>query len=65
MAYLAKNIDGSEYIFDKHPYLEEGYWYCPGRKIDGNAIKLPEGTIKKLTGKFIDWSDDPIEFDDL
>ena len=60
MAWVAKNIDGSEFIFDVHPYEKDGYWFHP-RSSSGYTIKIPIGSIKKLTGKDFAWEDEPVE----
>lgn len=60
MAWLAKCIDETEYIFDREPYKEVGYWYNP-RRLDGDTIKLPEGTIEKIIGRELKWNDNPVE----
>lgn len=60
MAWLAKDIEERELIFDKHPYRSEGYRCNPDVRY-GNTIELPKGSIKKLIGRELSWSDDPVE----
>lgn len=63
MSWLAKDINGDEHIFDKHPYKESGCWFHP-RGLDGNTIKLPIGTIEKIIGREFKWNDELIELKD-
>lgn len=60
MVWLAKCIDGTEYIFDREPYKEEVYWQNP-RRWDGDTIMLPKGTIEKIIGREFKWNDNPVE----
>lgn len=60
MAWLAKNINGDEYIFDSHPYQHAGRWFNI-RALSGNTIKLPIGTIEKIIGKKLSLEDGPVE----
>lgn len=59
MAWVAVNKDGSELVFDKKPYRYEPFWiWCLYSNTD--APKLPKGSIKKITGRDISWSDEPL-----
>lgn len=60
MSWVAKDISGEEYIFDRCPYREEGRYYNPWGT-DGNTIKLPRGTIEKIIGRDLSWKEDPLE----
>ena len=59
MCYLAIEKNGDEYIFQHEPKRLENCW-C---SFEINAIKLPKKTILKLTGRIINWSDDPIKLE--
>lgn len=60
MAWVAVDRDGSEHVFSDIP--QRGY--CVFRSISkyGNDLKrvsLPKGSIKKLIGRDLTWSDEP------
>ena len=58
--WIAVDYSG-EFISDKAPFRDMfniGYY---GFVSDANVVKLPKGTIKKLTGKDLTWEDKPIE----
>ena len=55
MAFVAVDLDGSEYIYDGMPFKDQDKWY-------GNIwILIPSGTIKKLIGRDLTFDDDPVE----
>lgn len=58
MAWLAVDKDYREFIYDIKPHRAYGdMWYddvC-------DFVELPDGSIKKLTGKILTWEDEPIE----
>lgn len=65
MAWIAVNQSGTEYVFAYRPVrvdpkhlveLEMQYW-----EYGGNEVEVPKGTAEKLTGKPMDWSDEPRE----
>ena len=61
MAWLACDEDGQESIFDRHPERDilgsfGGYWHD-----ESDWIELPKGSIKKLIGRELSWSDEPVE----
>lgn len=59
-AWVAVDYNG-EYISDKEPFRDMfniGYY---GFASDTNVVKLPEGTIKKLTGRNLTWENGPIK----
>ena len=64
MAWLAKDIDEREHIFDVEPYKEDGCWYNPRGFSNGQTIKLPDGTIEKIIGREFKWNDNPVELKD-
>ncbi len=57
MAYVAVDVDGSEYIYRYKPKREYDEWAYGG----DSFIKLPQGTIKKLIGHTLTWDDEPVE----
>ena len=75
MAWVAVNKDGKEGIFAFKPYrrdynrslyklYEPTCWsdedvYRYGNEDTG--ISLPKGSIKKLIGRDLDWSNEPVE----
>lgn len=64
MAWLAVNGDGSEHIFANKPYRNTDPHF--GTKWEGgwlsSYIELPKGSIEKLIGRELSWSDEPVEF---
>ena len=61
--FVAVNQNGHEYIFEDLPHRVnegdgEGYWEMD---IIGSCIRIPQGSIKKLIGRELIWSDDPVE----
>lgn len=57
MAWVAVDMDNTEWIFNKKPFrFDEGYWYS-----DSQFIYIPEGSIKKLIGRELSWKDEPVE----
>ena len=68
MAWVAVDREGDELIFRFEPerkfdtdYFVKSYWGWYDIKMDNWGISLPKGTIKKLIGKDLDWSDEPVE----
>lgn len=57
MAYVAISHTGAEIIFRNKPRLKDNECLS----YSGEAIKLPNGSIKKLTGKEIKFGDEPVE----
>ena len=61
MAWLCVNRNLSEYIFEEKPFRGLAVWlenkneYCEG------CVFLPKGSIKKLIGRELKWSDEPAE----
>lgn len=60
MPYLAISYSGAEIIFRNKPRLHDNKVLS----YSGEAIKLPDGTIKKLTGKDLKFGDEPVELTD-
>ena len=59
-AWVAVDYSG-EYISDKEPFRDMFNIGHYGFASDANVVKLPRGTIKKLTGKDLTWENKPIE----
>lgn len=58
MAWVAVDKNGDEVIFEFEPYRwKDVFW----TKDFGDDIYLPKGSIKKLIGRDLDWSDEPVE----
>ena len=58
MAWVAVHKNGNEVIFDFEPYRWNDFLWGEDT---GNYIYLPKGTIKKLIGRDLTWSDEPVE----
>jgi hypothetical protein len=59
MAYLAVDIDGSEWIYDTKPVRSDRW---KGSWRGGYHILLKDGDIEKLTGIKLTWNDEPIKY---
>ena len=57
MAWLAVDKDGSEGIYEKNPFRMHDCFCAP----KFCCINLPSGSIKKLIGRELTWSDEPVE----
>lgn len=64
MAWVATNANGLEFLFIEKPYIsgyrEYGYWN-PTYSGIGGCILIPNGSIKKLIGRELSFSDEPVE----
>ena len=60
MAWVAVDKDGSEYIFHDKPKRLSVNWQDLTYGIYTD-IRIPRGSIKKLIGKDLYWSDEPVE----
>lgn len=60
MAWLAAGYRGSEWVYSEKPERSVVYrvWRAP---VWNNAVRLPKGSIKKLIGRELNWSDEPVE----
>lgn len=59
--WVAIDVAGREWIYNSKPYKDNiciGYWGS-----HGESIRLPRGTIKKLTGIELTWNDDPYKIE--
>lgn len=66
MAWVAVHKNGEESIFSHKPTKgrELNFWYDEvedGGVIYDTEISLPKGSIKKLIGRDLDWSNEPVE----
>lgn len=64
MAWVAVDKDGSEFIYEDKPDREDDCWSVWNQDFTGetmNHVHLPKDSIKKLIGKELSWSDEPIE----
>lgn len=57
MAWVAVDENGDECIYKNKPFRLSGYWYM----CDDYFLELPKGSIEKLTGRNLFWSDEPVE----
>lgn len=60
MPYLAVDKIGIEVIFQDKPSRVANTWCVDGFGIE-DRVYLSDGTIKKLIGKDLTWSDEPVE----
>lgn len=58
MVYLAVNEKGYEYIFEVKPFRTFGDTWDVAQPFSG--FRIPKGSIKKLIGRELSWSDEPI-----
>ena len=70
MAWLCKDEEGDELVFDEKPTLflsdQTGlkYWWYSwfiSKDFRHNPISLPSGSIQKLIGRELKWEDDCVE----
>ena len=62
--WLTVDNDGTEKLFYKQPIRE------PNSRVwvylrEGAIIELPKGSIERLIGKELSWSDEPFEFSEV
>lgn len=55
MAWVIVDKIGEELISRTEPFRVRGYW------IGYSIFHLPKGSIKKLIGRELSWSDEPVE----
>ena len=58
MAWVAVDKNGNEVIFEFEPYRCSDFFWMEDTD---DYIDLPKGTIKKLIGRDLTWSDEPVE----
>lgn len=60
MSWVAVDKNGDEYVYSWEPHRDchKGLelWMA-----DGDCVELPQGSIKKLIGREMSWSDEPVE----
>lgn len=64
MAWLAVEEDGFEFIYDDKPERYIHCWSIWRRNFAGetmNYVMLPKGSIKKLIGRELSFTDEPVE----
>lgn len=58
MAWVAVDKNGWEFIYRDKPRRQfNTYWYAG----DEHFVELPEGSVKKLIGRELNWEDDCVE----
>lgn len=62
MAWLAKDKNGEEYIYEYKPERGDTHWqYNEDEEWkQSDYVSLPIGTIKKLIGRELKWEDEPV-----
>ena len=58
MAWLTVDSNGNEKIWRLKPMRNKTMW---SGFMNTDIVTLPAGSIEKLTGKVLTWSDEPIE----
>lgn len=63
MAFVAVDMDGSEWIYSVIPFRADSGWTISfGELSTGEDFyNLPKGSIRKLIGRELTWEDDPVE----
>ena len=63
MAWVAKNQDGSETIYEVKPYKYNDKWVSrkDGLERPYQYFDIPQGSIKKLIGRDLSFADEPVE----
>jgi hypothetical protein len=63
MAWVAKNKNGSETIYEVKPYKYNDEWVSrkDGWERPYQHFDIPQGSIKKLIGRELTWNDEPVE----
>lgn len=63
MAWVAKNKDGSETIYEVKPYKYNDEWVSrkDGWERPYQHFDIPQGSIKKLIGRDLSFTDEPVE----
>ena len=65
MAVVAVDKDGAEAIYDDCPIRHNVSW-IPSKYRNGEDtdwVLLPKGSIAKLIGRELTWSDEPVELE--
>lgn len=64
MAWLCKDRDGSEWIYEKCPVQSSSCideWVNNIEDFGSPSKKLPTGSIAKLIGRELTWEDEPVK----
>lgn len=76
MAFVTVNKSGRECVFNEKPIRKGDFWHpsvigqtCTlndwgdeeYEDLDDDWVDLPKGSIKKLIGRELSWSDEPVE----
>lgn len=63
MAWVAVDFDGKEYIYASEPTRSEECrcWQVDSWKTSLDIVELQNGSIKKLIGKELSFTDEPVE----
>lgn len=65
MAWVTVDKDGSERIFEQKPRrFVQSIWVSTHNDYRNrfyDFVELPKGSIKKLIGRELSWSDEPVE----
>jgi len=68
MAWLAADLDGSEWIFNDEPFRDQDGICWDSYDNYGDSlpvIKLPKGSISKLIGRDLTWMDEPVDLNGI
>lgn len=63
MAWVVKNKNGSETIYEVKPYKYNDEWVSrkDGWERPYQYFNIPQGSIKKFIGRELSWDDEPVE----
>ena len=61
MAWLAVDKNGAECIYDTLPERNVDVWSA--HRYNNSWIELPHGSIAKLIGRELTWSDEPVKIE--
>lgn len=65
MAWITIDFFGNETIWENKPIRSksEKCWMPYGHVSYGMFVEVPKGTAEKLTGRDLDWDDEPIKLE--
>ena len=63
MAWLAVDLNGSEWVYGCKPKKMNTIW--TNSVVDTMYLKLPNGSIEKLIGRKLTWEDEPVELGEI
>ena len=63
MGWLAVDKDGAEYIYNNRPHRDEinGEWNFLTTNSSVTFIRIPKGSIEKMTGERLTWENEPLQ----